>query len=72
MVLDEPRPSAKGSYTSSTSVCIISFTSIDDLAERAGDQAEEAADFGDAVAHRVPGDLRLAETELVASAPPAP
>ena len=36
-----------------------------DLAERAGDEAEEAADLADAVAHGVPGDLRLAEAELV-------
>jgi hypothetical protein len=35
-----------------------------DLAERARDQAEEAADLGDAVAHGVPGDLGLAEAEL--------
>ena len=35
------------------------------LAERAGDQAEEAADLGDPVAHRVPGDLGLAEAELL-------
>ena len=27
--------------------------------------AEEAADLGDAVAHRVPGDRRLAELELL-------
>ena len=30
-----------------------------DLAERAGDQPEEAADLADAVAHGVPGDLGL-------------
>ena len=36
-----------------------------DLAAGAGDQAEEAADLGDAVAHGVPGDLRLAELELL-------
>ena len=28
-----------------------------DLAERPADEAEEAADFGNAVAHRVPGDI---------------
>ena len=32
-----------------------------DLAAAAGDEAEETADFGDGVAHRVPGDRRLAE-----------
>ena len=36
-----------------------------DLAQRAGHQSEEAADLGDAVAHGVPGDLRLPETELL-------
>ena len=36
-----------------------------DLAAGAGDQAEEAADLGDAVAHRVPGDRRLAELEFL-------
>ena len=36
-----------------------------DLAAGAGDEAEEAADLGDAVAHRVPGDLRLAEFQLL-------
>src|SRR5262249_28459078 len=35
-----------------------------DLAERAGEQAEKAADLTDAVAYRVPGDLGLAELEL--------
>ena len=65
MVLDEPRPSWNGSYTSSTSVCIISFTSSAILPHSAGDEAEEAADLGDAVAHRVPGDLGLGELELL-------
>ena len=36
-----------------------------DLAADAGDEAEEAADLGDAVVHRVPGDLRLGEVELL-------
>ncbi len=36
-----------------------------DLAERAGDEPEEAADLADAVAHGVPGDLGLAEAELL-------
>ncbi len=36
-----------------------------DLPAHAGDEAEEAADLGDAVAHGVPGDLRLAEAELL-------
>ena len=36
-----------------------------DLAAYAGDEAEEAADLGDAVAHGVPGDLRLAEAEFL-------
>ena len=35
-----------------------------DLAERRGDEAEEAADLADPVAHRMPGDLGLAEAEL--------
>ena len=30
------------------------------LAERAGEEAEEAADLADAIAHGVPGDFRLA------------
>ena len=37
-----------------------------DLAAGAGDQAEEAADLGDAVAHGVPGNIGLAELELLA------
>ncbi len=37
-----------------------------DLAARAGDQAEEATDFGDAVADGVPGRDRLAELEFLA------
>ena len=37
-----------------------------DLAAGAGDQAEEAADLGDAVAHGVPGNVGLAELELLA------
>ena len=36
-----------------------------DLAAGAGDQAEEAADLGDAVAHGVPGNLRLAELKFL-------
>ena len=35
------------------------------LAERASDEPQERADFGDAVAHRVPGDGRLAEPKLM-------
>jgi hypothetical protein len=31
------------------------------LAAGAGHEPEEATDFGDAVAHRVPGDFRLPE-----------
>ena len=36
-----------------------------DLAADAGDEAEEAADLGDAVVHGVPGDLRLGEVEFL-------
>ena len=36
-----------------------------DLAAGAGDEAEEAAGLGDAIAHGVPGDRRLAELELL-------
>ena len=36
-----------------------------DLAAHTGDEAEEAADLGDAVAHGVPGDFRLAEAEFL-------
>src|SRR5208282_950067 len=35
-----------------------------DFSQRAADEAEEAADLGDAVAHRVPGDLGLAQAKL--------
>ena len=35
-----------------------------DLSADAGDKTEKAANFGDAVAHRVPGDLRLTEPQL--------
>ena len=34
------------------------------LAERAADQAEEAADLGDVVAYRVPGDVGLAQAQF--------
>src|SRR6266480_6874199 len=34
------------------------------LSERAGEKAEEASDFADAIAHRVPGDVRLAQPEF--------
>src|SRR5665213_1541386 len=37
-----------------------------DLAAGAGDQSEKAADLGDAVAHGVPGNIGLAELELLA------
>jgi len=36
-----------------------------DLAAAAGDQPEETSDLGNAVAHRVPGNFRLAELELL-------
>ena len=42
-----------------------------ELAERAADEPEEAADLGDRVADRVPGDRRLGEAELVHQARPA-
>ena len=42
-----------------------------DLAAGPGDEAEEAADLGDAVAHRMPGDRRLAETEFLHQVRPA-
>ena len=35
------------------------------LAERAGEESEKAGDLADAVAHRVPGDVGLAEAELL-------
>src|SRR5258706_4066798 len=34
------------------------------LSKRAGEKAEKASDFADAVAHGVPGDVRLAEPEF--------
>src|SRR5881628_398412 len=64
MVLDAPRPCAKGSYASPTSV----HHQLDihrQLAERAGDQAEEAADLRNRVALRVPGDRRLRKAQLL-------
>ena len=64
IVLLDPRPCANGSYTSPTSVCIISFTSIAILPSVPPTSAEEASDLGDRVAHRVPGDGGLAEPEL--------
>src|SRR5215475_4374859 len=36
-----------------------------DLAAASGDKAEEAADLGDAIADRMPRNLRLAELELL-------
>src|SRR5262249_5401561 len=33
--------------------------------QRSGEETEEASDFADAVTHRVPGDLRLAQPELL-------
>ena len=36
-----------------------------DLAAGAGDETEEAADLGDAVAHGVPGNIGLAELEFL-------
>jgi hypothetical protein len=38
---------------------------IGDLVADAGDEAEEAADFGDAVMYRVPGNLWLGEIEFL-------
>ncbi len=37
-----------------------------DLAAAAGDQAQEATDLGDTVAHGVPGNCRLTELEFLA------
>src|SRR5258707_587619 len=34
------------------------------LSKRAGEKAEKASDFADAVAHGVPGDVRLAEPKF--------
>ena len=65
MVEEEPRLGTKGSLASLTSVCIISLRSVRELAQCAGQEAEETARLGDAVPFGVPSDVRLRQAKFV-------
>ena len=77
MVEDAPRPGTNGSDTSPNSVADMHHDVGGDLAQRAGDQAEQRHRFGDAVARDVPGDRRLirpssSQNSFCISRPPSP